>query len=297
MTNKSSHVVVTDLTISAHLLAPADATSTTNESRWRRIEKDINLHAGPDSAWLLVEEAREDELYTDTLVVIDAVVQTGEPDSGPDTVGASSWERRPCGLWVLRGKYKGDSRRTVTSADLLFGVDAIDPRPQWTLLSSPLQSEEAQHSVPAARLSIRHGQPQPRADHSREKLVAREDGTFKIVQLADTHMVTGVGTCTDAIDAHGHPLPESEADPLTVKFIGEVLDAEKPDLVVFTGDQLHHNILDSQTALFKVVGPVVERAIPFVVVFGNHDDEGDYALSRKLLCIMSKTRNTSRTLS
>ena len=56
-------------------------------------------------------------------------------------------------------------------------------------------------------------------------------------------MVTGVGVCKDAIDAHGKYLPESEADPLTVNFIGRILDVEKPDLVVLTGDQLHYRIM------------------------------------------------------
>jgi metallophosphoesterase superfamily enzyme len=112
-------------------------------------------------------------------------------------------------------------------------------------------------------------------------LRVNDDGKFKIVQISDTHMVTGVGICKDAIDAHGMDLPESEADPLTVDFIGKILDAEKPDLVILTGDQLHHDIPDSQSALFKVVAPIIERSIPFAAVFGNHDSEGEYALSRK----------------
>lgn len=96
-------------------------------------------------------------------------------------------------------------------------------------------------------------------------------------------MVTGVGVCKDAIDAHGKYLPESEADPLTVNFIGKILDDENPDLVVLTGDQLHHDIADSQSALFKVVAPIIERSIPFAAVFGNHDSEGIHALSREYL--------------
>ena len=78
-------------------------------------------------------------------------------------------------------------------------------------------------------------------------------------------------------------LPESEADPLTVNFIGKTLDVEKPDLVILTGDQLHHDISDSHTALLKVVAPIIERSIPFAAVFGNHDSEGIHALSRELL--------------
>ena len=102
----------------------------------------------------------------------------------------------------------------------------------------------AQPKVPVARLSVLHGKAKPRPD-ARAALRVREDGKFKIVQISDTHMVTGVGVCKDAIDAHGKNLPESEADPLTVDFIGKILDVEKPDLVVLTGDQLHHDISDS----------------------------------------------------
>lgn len=99
--------------------------------------------------------------------------------------------------------------------------------------------------------------------------------------MSDTHMVTGVGVCKDAVDADGNFLPESEADPLTVNFIEKILDVEKPDLVILTGDQLHHDIPDSQSALFKVVAPIIKRSISFAVVFGNHVSEGIHALSRK----------------
>lgn len=89
--------------------------------------------------------------------------------------------------------------------------------------------------VPIARLSVLYGRAESRLD-TRSALRVREDGKFKIVQISDTHMVTGVGVCKDAIDAHGKSLLASEADPLTAKFIGEILDVEKSDLVVFTGD-------------------------------------------------------------
>ena len=180
---------------------------------------------------------------------------------------------------MLRSKFSGKVDQAVTEVDVLFGVDAVDPRPQWTLMRSSLQLN-AQPKVPVARLSVLRGRAKPRPD-AWAALRVREDGKFKIVQISDTHMVTGVGVCKDAIDAHGNHLPESEADPLTVQFIGKILDVEKPDLVILTGDQLHHNIPDSQSALFKVVAPIIERSIPFAAVFGNHDSEGIHALPRE----------------
>lgn len=240
---------------------------------WHHVKKDLYLYTSQQSAWLYVALANEEELVAEDLVVTD--IRVGEPPPNPSS--DHSWESRPGGIWVLRSKFSGKIDQAVTEVDVLFGVDAVDPRPQWTLMPSSLQLN-AQPKVPVARLSVLRGRAKPDA---RAALRVREDGTFKIVQISDTHMVTGVGVCKDAIDAHGNHLPESEADPLTVNFIGKVLDVENPDLVILTGDQLHHDIPDSQSALFKVVAPIIERSIPFAAVFGNHDSEGTHALSRE----------------
>jgi hypothetical protein len=105
-------------------------------------------------------------------------------------------------------------------------------------------------------------------------LRAKEDGEFKVLQIADTHTVTGVRVCEDVIDADRRPLPEIEADPLTVKFVGEVWDAKKPNLVILTGGKVDSGVRDTQAVLFKVVAPVIKRHIPWAAVFENRDDEG-----------------------
>jgi hypothetical protein len=50
-----------------------------------------------------------------------------------------------------------------------------------------------------------------------------------------------------------------------------MLDEEKPDLVVFTGDQLNgqETSWDSKSVIAKVVGPVVDRKIPWTAIFGE----------------------------
>jgi predicted MPP superfamily phosphohydrolase len=80
------------------------------------------------------------------------------------------------------------------------------------------------------------------------------DKKFKIVQFTDTHI--------KAED------PKSEA---AFKTIAEVLDKEKPNLVVFTGDVVTGKPVDKGWEM--VTKPVIERKLPFAVVFGNHDDE------------------------
>lgn len=265
--------VITDLTVSSLTAHPS--TCNLDSRIWHRIDKDLYLHTSQQGAWVYVAVANEDELTADDLLVMD--IRVGEPPPNPSS--GRSWESRPGGIWILRSKFSGNTNQAVTEVAVLFGEDAVDPRPQWSLIRSSLELNR-QLKIPVAKLSILHGRAKPRPD-ARAALRVKEDGKFKIVQISDTHMVAGVGVCKDAIDAYGKQLPQSDADPLTVAFIGKILDVEKPDLVIFTGDQLHHDTSDSQSALFKVFAPVIERSIPFAAVFGNHDSEGTYALSRK----------------
>lgn len=81
-----------------------------------------------------------------------------------------------------------------------------------------------------------------------------DKGEFKIVQFTDVHF------------KYGNP-----ASDVALKRIGEVLDAERPDLVVFTGDVVYAAPAD--TAMRTVLSCASDRKIPFVVTFGNHDDE------------------------
>jgi hypothetical protein len=270
-----AHPVVTDLTVCIPSPTVSPPTCELDPQIWHRIDKDLYLYTSKQSAWLYVALANEEELAVEDLVVMD--IKVGEPP--PTHSSGDSWESRPGGIWVLRSKFSGKIDEAVTEVDVLFGVDAVDPRPQWALMQSSLQLN-ARPKAPVARLSVLHGRARPRLN-APAALRVREDGKFKIVQISDTHMVTGVGVCKDAIDAHGKNLPKGDADPLTVDFIGKILDVEKPDLVILTGDQLHHDIPDSQSALFKVVAPIIKRSIPFAAVFGNHDSEGIHALSRE----------------
>ncbi|OAL45451.1 Metallo-dependent phosphatase [Pyrenochaeta sp. DS3sAY3a] len=263
-----THPIVTDLKV--YIGAPTRPEP--DPKLWQRIDKELYLGKLEQRAWLYVAVKNEQELTAETKVVTD--IRVGD---FPSTSNSSlPWENRNGGIWVQRSKYN-KVEESVTAVDVLFGKDAVDPRPQWTLMESSLQLD-ANSNIPIARLSILYGRAMPRVDPP--ALRVRGDGTFKIVQISDTHMVTGVGVCKDAIDSYGKHLPESEADPLTVEFIARILDTEKPDLVVLTGDQLHHDIDDSQTALLKVVAPIIERSVPFAAVFGNHDSEGKKALSR-----------------
>lgn len=96
----------------------------------------------------------------------------------------------------------------------------------------------------------------------RKPLKFNEDGKFKIIQFTDVHYKPGV--------------PASE---IAVDLIKEAIVAEKPDLVVFTGDLVW--AAPAKTALDNVTAPVVESGTPWAYILGNHDDE--FELSRQEL--------------
>ena len=100
---------------------------------------------------------------------------------------------------------------------------------------------------------------------------------FKIVQFTDIHW------------KYGNPASDEAGERMA-----EVLDAEKPDLVVFTGDVIFAK--PAREGLDKALEATITRGIPFAVTWGNHDDEQD--LSRKELSehIATKAGNLTSTV-
>lgn len=90
-----------------------------------------------------------------------------------------------------------------------------------------------------------------------QELKFNADGDFKIVQFTDLHYKAGL-----------------EPSLKTTRMMENTLDAEKPDLVVFTGDV----VVSAPTAQGwdEVLALVISRKIPYVVVLGNHDDESEW---------------------
>ena len=87
-----------------------------------------------------------------------------------------------------------------------------------------------------------------------QKLSFKKDGTFKIVQFTDMHYM------------HGNPKSDT-----TLTLIPRILDTEKPDMVIFTGDIITGRpVREGWDAVTKFV---IDRKIPFAVTLGNHDHE------------------------
>lgn len=96
------------------------------------------------------------------------------------------------------------------------------------------------------------------------QLFFREDRTFTITQFTDLHWKDG-----------------GSLDQQTRKLMEDVLDAEQPDLVVFTGDVIYTGYVtpgepvceQPLEAFREAVHATETRSIPWAVVFGNHDTE------------------------
>ena len=79
-----------------------------------------------------------------------------------------------------------------------------------------------------------------------------KEGKFKILQLTDTHYIAGDPRSVRALDN-----------------VNQMLDLEKPDLVIHTGDIVFGK--PAEQSVREILAPMAERKIPFAVTFGNQD--------------------------
>lgn len=85
----------------------------------------------------------------------------------------------------------------------------------------------------------------------------RQDGTFTIVQFTDLHWKNG-----------------DEHDERTRALMESVIELEKPDLIVFTGDLIYsEECADPERSVAGVVETAARSGVPWAAVLGNHDAE------------------------
>ncbi|MDR2762738.1 MAG: metallophosphoesterase family protein [Planctomycetaceae bacterium] len=109
---------------------------------------------------------------------------------------------------------------------------------------------------------------------SKPKLQFDNNGIFKIAQITDTHY------CTD-----------KNFSKESIKLIAETIEAEKPHLVVYTGDiVVSANIYNGWD---DILSPCIESKTTWAVVLGNHDDESK--ISRKQIIDHIKNKPFSLT--
>lgn len=116
------------------------------------------------------------------------------------------------------------------------------------------------------------------SNNLKPSLSFKKDGSFKIVQFTDLH-------CGPNLDKP------------TSRLLKKVIDKEKPDLVILTGD-----IIDKKCARKKDIKNTIgalalimeKRKIPWCIVFGNHDEETGIMTKEEMMDLyMSYPHNLS----
>lgn len=117
------------------------------------------------------------------------------------------------------------------------------------------------------------------------QLAFREDHTFTIAQFTDLHWKDG-----------------GSEDLQTRCLMEEVLDAEQPDLVIFTGDVIYTGyvtpgepLCDHPLQAFRdAVHATETRGIPWAVVFGNHDTESFVTRDELMNTVLEHTHTVTQ---
>lgn len=247
-------LIITDIRITKCSSLNVFSSCTLDSDLWHRIEKDLYLGKSMSHAYVHIQRKREEELQPDDKIVVDVSVGRLDPGSSVKGQEEERWDSRGAGLWVKRTAKRraGDKKNAVTAVDVLFGEDAVEARDGWAIKGTPLLLDGSM----VAHVTVRTGSHQ---DAAKPRLRIGDNGKFKIVQLADLHLSTGVGHCRDAVP-DSYKGGRCEADPRTLDFVARILEEERPDLVVLSGDQVNGETApDAQTVSFRWLCPPSER--------------------------------------
>ncbi|KAI8364242.1 Metallo-dependent phosphatase-like protein [Blakeslea trispora] len=249
---------------------------------WERVEKDLNkgIVVGM-SVYLFYKRSKTDDPVTDVIVLLND--QTSPEGYTKIDVNLNSIFRGDAiHVWYRTTPSNPDVLRdAVQDLAIEFGKPSVTPY-GWQKINVDLNSagNGKESFGEPTYLFIRKGYKElPKMD----QLAFNQDGSFKIVQFADLHFTNEEGNCRD--------MPanvECKGDIMTIEYMERLLDKEKPDLVVFSGDNIKGTgVSDARAATFKFVEPVIKRKIPWTAVFGTHDDEADLT-REELLEIMRR---------
>jgi Calcineurin-like phosphoesterase len=179
-----------------------------------------------------------------------------------------------------------ESMDPITEVDVIYGPN--EPMPGFQFAGEIVHESQAMFT-PAARLAIRRKPISP--PELPTPITFKKDGTFKILQLADLHYGIQHDECRDVPDgvkwAHSSG-SKCEGDSETIPRIEQWLDAEKPDLVVLTGDQFNgqQSSWDERSVIMKVIKPMVDRKIMWAAILGNHDSQSGILSRRQLQSLL-----------
>lgn len=251
--------------------------------KWVRVGRNLNLEAGYMSGWLNVYYRRTRRQDINLITDIRLLPEKEQPEpldgwhQAHTSLRAGVLRIPPLFIWYKTGKTAGqmtseEKAHIITELDVIYGEDV--PWYGFEKLKPATLPEKGR--VQATWLTYRRGvKAVPRAP----PLHFSRSGNFKILQVADLHFSVSQGVCRDTLLN-----PCEHSDNLTNSLISRALDAEKPDLVVFSGDQLNGQgtTWDPKSVLAKFARAVTDKGIPWAAVFGNHDEEDGLAKDQQM---------------
>lgn len=92
----------------------------------------------------------------------------------------------------------------------------------------------------------------------RTSLQVHEDGSFRILQLTDMHLISN---------------GKNKRDKQTMQWLEEAINTSKPDLVVLTGDITGNKTKDRNSGILAIANFMEEHKVYWTYSFGNHDGE------------------------
>ncbi|KAI3403285.2 SIA1 [Candida oxycetoniae] len=164
-----------------------------------------------------------------------------------------------------------DSTKVLRSVDILFGSnDLIDLRANHktlhfthddsihTILSISLMSQDNIVEQENSVNDEKHNTKQ------QKEVIATRSEKYKIMQISDLHFGQDLGNCNSkGIDC-------KSSDLKTLKFIDQSIKAEKPEIVVITGDLFDiKRSTDYKSILLKSLQPIIATGTKFVYTFGD----------------------------
>ncbi|KAJ2918633.1 hypothetical protein MD484_g1753, partial [Candolleomyces efflorescens] len=247
------------------------------KGKWVRVQPNLNREGGYMAGYLNIyyrRTRRQDiNLITDIKLLSEQETPTSTPAQDnwhrvPTSLRTGILRTPPLYLWYKTGKTSMDmtaeeKNNIITELDVLWGDDI--PWYGFEKLEPPTMEHSGR--IQSTHITFRRGVKSP---PKAPPLHFSRDGKFKILQVADLHYSVSHGACRDT------PIkPCVGADNMTNTLVGHMLDIEKPDLVVFSGDQLNGQgtSWDPKSVLAKFARAVTDRKIPWAAVFGNHDED------------------------
>lgn len=245
-------LVITDVTLVSCSSINFFSSCDLDPATWHRIDKELYLgRAWTSTAYLYISRKHEEDLTSEDKVVMDISVGRLNPalaQEGKAPKADEQWESRPGGLWIKRSgnKKSSDSNDVVSDVDVLFGDDAVEARDGWAITGTQLLLDTGGPLL-SVHLTVRRGVPKER---KKPEPRIQDNGRFKIMQIGDLHLSNGVGECREPVP-DGYAGGKCEADPRTLEFVTKMLDEEKPDFVVLSGDQVNGDTApDAPTVCF-----------------------------------------------